>query len=46
VPCGFSADGLPIGLQISGRGWDEPLILCIAAAYERATPWHERHPPM
>ena len=46
VPCGFSTDGLPIGLQLVGRAWDEATILRIAAAYERATPWHERHPPL
>jgi aspartyl-tRNA(Asn)/glutamyl-tRNA(Gln) amidotransferase subunit A len=46
VPCGFSTEGLPIGLQIAGRAWDEATILRIAAAYERATPWHERHPAL
>jgi aspartyl-tRNA(Asn)/glutamyl-tRNA(Gln) amidotransferase subunit A len=46
VPCGFSSDGLPIGLQIVGRAWDEATILRIAAAYERATPWHQRHPAL
>ena len=46
VPCGFSPEGLPIGLQIATRAWDEPLALRIAAAYERATPWKDRHPPL
>ncbi|HKV46092.1 MAG TPA: amidase [bacterium] len=45
VPCGFGADGLPVGLQIVGRPMDEATILAIAHAYERATPWHERRPP-
>jgi aspartyl-tRNA(Asn)/glutamyl-tRNA(Gln) amidotransferase subunit A len=46
VPCGFAADGLPIGLQIAGRAWDEATVLRVAAAYERATAWHERRPPL
>jgi aspartyl-tRNA(Asn)/glutamyl-tRNA(Gln) amidotransferase subunit A len=46
VPCGFSAAGLPIGLQLVGRSWDEATLLRIGAAYERATPWHDRHPPL
>ena len=46
VPCGFSADGLPIGLQIAGRAWDEVTVLRIAAAYERITRWNERHPSL
>lgn len=45
VPCGL-ADGLPIGLQVAGRAWDEATILRIAAAYERATPWHAQHPTL
>jgi aspartyl-tRNA(Asn)/glutamyl-tRNA(Gln) amidotransferase subunit A len=45
VPCGFGADGLPVGLQIVGRPMDESTILSIAHAYEQATPWHARHPP-
>jgi aspartyl-tRNA(Asn)/glutamyl-tRNA(Gln) amidotransferase subunit A len=46
VPCGFATDGLPIVLQIAGRAWDESTVLRIAAAYERATPWHRRHPAL
>lgn len=46
VPCGFSAEGLPIGLQIAGRALDEATVLCAAGAYERATPWHARRPPL
>lgn len=45
VPCGFGADGLPVGLQIVGRPMDERTILAIARAYEEATPWHTRRPP-
>ena len=44
VRCGFSAAGLPIGLQLIGRAFDEPTILRAAQAYERATPWLERRP--
>jgi aspartyl-tRNA(Asn)/glutamyl-tRNA(Gln) amidotransferase subunit A len=44
VPCGFSAGGLPIGLQIAGGPFEEPTVLRIAHAYERATTWHQLHP--
>ncbi|MHB8577093.1 MAG: amidase [Dehalococcoidia bacterium] len=46
LPCGFTASGLPIGLQIAGRRWDEPTVLRIGHAYERATPWHTRRPEL
>jgi len=45
VPCGFSAEGLPIGLQIAGRRWDESTVLRVGHAYEQATDWHRRRPP-
>lgn len=44
LPCGFSREGLPLSLQILGRGYDEATILRIGWAYESATPWHDRHP--
>lgn len=44
VACGFPAAGLPIGLQIAGRRFDEPMLLRAAQAYERATPWRDRRP--
>lgn len=44
IPCGFSSDGLPIGLQIAGRLWDEASVLHVAAAYEKATDWNRREP--
>jgi aspartyl-tRNA(Asn)/glutamyl-tRNA(Gln) amidotransferase subunit A len=44
IPCGFSAAGLPIGLQIAGRPFDESTVLRVAHAYEQATSWHERRP--
>jgi aspartyl-tRNA(Asn)/glutamyl-tRNA(Gln) amidotransferase subunit A len=45
VPCGFTASGLPIGLQISGAPFAESNVLALAHAYERATEWHKRKPP-
>jgi len=45
VPCGFSKDGMPIGLQISGPAWGEPKVLAMAHAFEQATDWHKRRPP-
>lgn len=44
VPCGFTGAGLPVGLQVAAGPFEEPLVLRIARAYERATPWHARHP--
>jgi aspartyl-tRNA(Asn)/glutamyl-tRNA(Gln) amidotransferase subunit A len=46
VPCGFSPDGLPIGLQIVGDHFQERQLLRIGAAFEAATSFHERHPPI
>lgn len=46
VPCGFSSDGLPIGLQIVGRREDEVTVLRASAAFEEARPWLGRHPPI
>jgi aspartyl-tRNA(Asn)/glutamyl-tRNA(Gln) amidotransferase subunit A len=44
VPCGFSASGLPIGLQISGPPGRDAVVLQVAHAYEQATQWHKRIP--
>lgn len=44
LPCGFTAEGLPIGLQIAGRPFDEATVLRAARAYEQATDWHLRRP--
>ena len=46
VPCGFTSEGLPVGLQLGGRWWDEATILRAAHAYEQATDWHQRRPPL
>jgi aspartyl-tRNA(Asn)/glutamyl-tRNA(Gln) amidotransferase subunit A len=44
LPCGFSMEGLPIGLQIIGGQWREAAVLRAAYAYESATDWHTRRP--
>lgn len=46
VPCGFSPDGLPIGLQIVGKPFDEGTVLRVAHAYEKNTEWHKMRPPL
>jgi aspartyl-tRNA(Asn)/glutamyl-tRNA(Gln) amidotransferase subunit A len=46
LPCGFSNSGLPIGLSISGPHFSEGKILALARAYESATEWHKRRPPL
>jgi aspartyl-tRNA(Asn)/glutamyl-tRNA(Gln) amidotransferase subunit A len=46
VPCGFSRDGLPIGLQLVGRPFDEARLLNLAHAYEHSTPWKDHHPAL
>jgi aspartyl-tRNA(Asn)/glutamyl-tRNA(Gln) amidotransferase subunit A len=46
IPIGFSASGMPIGLQISGAPFAEPAVLALAHAYEHATDWHTRKPPL
>ncbi|HEV8142891.1 MAG TPA: Asp-tRNA(Asn)/Glu-tRNA(Gln) amidotransferase subunit GatA [Methylomirabilota bacterium] len=46
VPCGFSANGLPIGLHLVGRAFDEAMLLRVAHAYEKATPWRARRPEL
>jgi aspartyl-tRNA(Asn)/glutamyl-tRNA(Gln) amidotransferase subunit A len=45
VPCGFTAGGLPIGLQVAGRPFDEATLLRIDHAYEQAAGWGSRRPP-
>jgi aspartyl-tRNA(Asn)/glutamyl-tRNA(Gln) amidotransferase subunit A len=44
VPCGFTGEGLPVGMQISGRPGEDAKVLPLAYAYEQATKWHERTP--
>ncbi len=44
VPCGFDGEGLPIGLSVAGRYFDEVTVLRVAHAYEQSTDWHTRRP--
>jgi aspartyl-tRNA(Asn)/glutamyl-tRNA(Gln) amidotransferase subunit A len=44
LPCGFTTDGLPIGLQLTGRQFDEATVLRIADGYERETEWWKQEP--
>jgi aspartyl-tRNA(Asn)/glutamyl-tRNA(Gln) amidotransferase subunit A len=46
IPIGFTADELPLGLQIVGRHWDEAMVYRVARAYERETQWHKTHPTL
>lgn len=46
VPCGWTADGLPIGLQIVGRRFADALVLQACAAFEQVRPWAHRRPPV
>jgi aspartyl-tRNA(Asn)/glutamyl-tRNA(Gln) amidotransferase subunit A len=45
VPCGFTRDRMPIGLQIAGRSFEESTVLRAGFAYEQATDWHRASPP-
>ena len=46
VPCGFGPDGLPVGLHLAGRNFDELTVLRAAYAYQQATNWHAQRPPL
>jgi amidase len=46
IPCGFTSEGLPVGLQIVGRRLAETTVLKAAAAYEALTPWKDQKPPI
>ncbi|HHN65150.1 MAG TPA: Asp-tRNA(Asn)/Glu-tRNA(Gln) amidotransferase subunit GatA [Nitrospirae bacterium] len=46
IPCGFDSKGLPIGLQLIGRAFDEESILKVAHQYEQSTEWYKRRPPL
>jgi aspartyl-tRNA(Asn)/glutamyl-tRNA(Gln) amidotransferase subunit A len=46
INCGFTSGNLPIGLQIAGKPFDESTIFQVAYAYEQATDWHTRRPPI
>lgn len=46
IPCGFDDRGLPVGLQLAGRPFAEATVLRAADAFQRATDWHARMPPL
>ncbi|GAA4058799.1 amidase [Actinomadura miaoliensis] len=46
LPCGFTAEGLPVGLQVVGPRHADARVLAACRAYERARPWHDRRPPV
>jgi len=46
LPCGFSSSGLPLSFQLSGRAFEEGMVLRVGHAYEQATAWHTRRPPV
>ena len=46
VPCGFTSSGMPMGIQIAGRAFDEATVLRAANAYEQATDWHKQRPAL
>ncbi|MFQ6023448.1 MAG: amidase [Acidiferrobacterales bacterium] len=46
VPCGFTTSGLPVGLQIVSKAFDEAGVLRLAYAYEQAMTWHTKHPAL
>lgn len=46
VPCGLSPEGMPLGIQIAGRPFEEGMVLRVAAAYERVSGWGWRRPPV
>jgi aspartyl-tRNA(Asn)/glutamyl-tRNA(Gln) amidotransferase subunit A len=45
IPCGWTGNGLPVGLQIVGRWHADAELLRVAAAFESARPWADRRPP-
>jgi aspartyl-tRNA(Asn)/glutamyl-tRNA(Gln) amidotransferase subunit A len=46
IMCGLSTNRLPLSVQLVGRAFEEATLLRAGAAYERATRWHEQHPPI
>ena len=46
VPCGAAPDGRPLAMQLVGRPVDEATLLRLGHAYESATAWHRRRPPL
>ena len=46
VPCGFTSAGMPIGMLLNGRPWEEALLFQIGHSYQNDTDWHNRRPPL
>jgi len=46
VPCGFTKNGLPVGLQIVGRRYDDLGVLQASRTFEKVRPWHDKKPPL
>ncbi|MGB9234387.1 MAG: amidase family protein, partial [Terriglobales bacterium] len=46
IPCGFTKDGMPIGLQLAGVPWNPDPLLHLAHKYEQATEWHRKTPAL
>jgi aspartyl-tRNA(Asn)/glutamyl-tRNA(Gln) amidotransferase subunit A len=46
IPCGFNSKGLPLGLQLAARQMGETTLLRAGHAFQQATDWHRKHPPM
>ncbi|MBI5542403.1 MAG: Asp-tRNA(Asn)/Glu-tRNA(Gln) amidotransferase subunit GatA, partial [Deltaproteobacteria bacterium] len=46
IPCGFTSGGLPIGLQVLGRPFDESTLFRVGHSFEQATDWHRRRPTL
>ena len=44
LPCGFTEDNLPIGMQLIGKPFDEETLLQVGYAYEQSTEWHKKRP--
>ena len=46
VPSGFDDEGMPLSVQFAGRAFDEATVYRVGYAYEQATRWFEKHPPV
>jgi aspartyl-tRNA(Asn)/glutamyl-tRNA(Gln) amidotransferase subunit A len=46
VPCGFDSRGLPVGLHVIGRAYEDSVVLRVARAFEQAQPWADKRPAM
>ena len=46
VPCGFDPDGLPVGMQLIGKPFDEATLFRVGAAYQALTDFHHKAPPI